>query len=213
MPKHLRPLPLLLGALTVIALVLAVSLLDSSSHGNPSHTAAGASSSFDGAALPGGIKAPPFTLTDQYGHRVSLASYRGRVVVMAFLYSTCGATCILIAQQIRGALDELGEAHAHQPAVLIVSADAVADTRANVVRFLSEVSLTGRVQYLTGTASQLRRIWHAYGVKPASAGRRVFGEYASVLLVDGQGSERVLFQSEQLTPESLSHDIRKLQTP
>jgi protein SCO1 len=211
MPRLLRPLPLLLGALTAIALVLAVTLLASSNDSNPAHTAtSGAPSSFDGAALPSDIKAPPFTLTSQSGERVSLADYRGRVVVIAFLYSTCGATCVVIAQQIRGALNELDEAHAKLPAVLIVSADAVADSRANVARFLAEVSLTGRAQYLTGTASQLRRIWRAYGVKPASVGRRVFAEYASVLLVDGHGAERVLFQSEQLTPESLSHDIRTL---
>jgi protein SCO1/2 len=208
MPKHLRPLPLLLGALTAIVLVLLVSLLSS---GNPAPTAtSGAQSSFDGAALPAGIKAPPFTLTNQSGKQVSLAGYRGRVVVIAFLYSTCGATCVVIAQQIRGALNELDEAHAKPPAVLIVSAAAKADSRANVARFLAEVSLTGRVQYLTGTVAQLRRIWRAYDVKPASVGRRVFAEYASVLLVDGQGAERVLFQSEQLTPESLSHDIRTL---
>ena len=35
------------------------------------------------------------------------ARYRGQVTILAFLYSTCGATCVLIAQQIRGALDEL----------------------------------------------------------------------------------------------------------
>ena len=63
-------------------------------------------SGFDGAALPA-IVAHDFTLTDQYGHLVSLSDYRGQVVVLAFLYSTCGPTCIVIAQQIRGALDEL----------------------------------------------------------------------------------------------------------
>ncbi len=73
---------------------------------------------------------------------MSLSSYRGQVVVLAFLYSTCGATCTLIAQQIRGALDELP-----QPVpVLIVSADPAADTPASVARFLARVSLTGRIQ-------------------------------------------------------------------
>ncbi len=54
-------------------------------------------------------------------------------------------------------------------------------------------------------------MWTAYSIKPASAGARVFDEYASVLLIDPSGSERVLFESEQLTPESLSHDIQLLE--
>jgi hypothetical protein len=48
-------------------------------------------------------------------------------------------------------------------------------------------------------------------VHPASAGAGAFAEYASVLLLDGNGAERVLFQSEQLTPEAIAHDVAKLQ--
>ena len=206
--RRLRRLRLALGATTALALVLAVILASSTGRGSSSNTApaTGPESSFDGAALPGDIGAPDFTLTNELGHSVSLADYRGQVVVLTFLYSTCGDTCTVIAQQIRGALNELP----HQVPVLIVSADPATDSRASVDRFLAQTSLSGRAQYLTGPLSQLRPIWRAYRIKPASAGARVFDEYASVMLLDRAGRERVLFQSEQMTPESLSHDIRRL---
>jgi protein SCO1/2 len=170
----------------------------------------GPETGFDGAAFPLGASSPGFTLSNQNGARVSLEQYRGRVVLLTFVYSTCGDTCIVIGQQIRGALDELESEHARLPAVLIVSADPAADTQAHVRRYLAEVSLSGRVQYLTGPLSQLRSIWRAYGVKPASVGAHEFDEYAPVLLLDPQGRKRVLFESEELTPEGLSHDVRKL---
>ena len=217
MPKALHPTRLALVAAAAIALALAaalaVALLGSGGGGSkPSGAASTAptESGFDGAALPAGVPAPSFTLSDQSGRGVSLGEYRGRVVVLTFLYSTCGATCVVIAQQIRGALNELQEQHARAPAVLIVSADPAADAPARVRRFLAEVSLTGRVQYLTGTHAQLQPVWRAYRVRPASDGRAAFDEYASVLLVDARGAERVLFQSEELTPEGISHDIVKL---
>ncbi len=47
-------------------------------------------------------------------------------------------------------------------------------------------------------------------MKPASVGAHEFDEYAPVLLLDPQGRKRVLFESEELTPEGLSHDVRKL---
>jgi protein SCO1/2 len=199
----------LVVVLAVIA-VLSVSGTHDSSSGASSQSATSAESQFQGAPFPGDIAAPDFKLSDQYGRHVSLSEYRGQVVVLTFLYSTCGDACVVIGQQIRGALDELEEENARLPAVLIVSADPAADTPAHVSRFLSEVSLTGRVQYLTGTPAQLRAVWRAYAIKPASDGPTVFDEYAPVLLIDPSGHKRVLFESEELTPEGISHDVGKL---
>ncbi len=180
------------------------------STGTDASASTSSSSGFDGAALPA-TTAHGFTLAEVTvnGRTVSLSQYRGRVVVLAFLYSTCGAPCIVIAQQIRGTVDELG---AHPAPVLIVSADPAADTPARVRSFLARVSLTGRAQWLTGSLAQLRAVWHAYGITPPSAGPAAFANSTSVFLLDTAGRERVLFQSEQLTPEGLAHDIRKLQS-
>jgi protein SCO1/2 len=165
-------------------------------------------SGFDGAALPAGVPAPAnFTLPDLTGGApVSLSSYRGRVTIVAFPYSRCGATCVVIAQQIRGALDELA-----QPVpVLLISADPSSDTPGRARSFLARASLSGRASYLSGTLAQLREVWRSFDVVPASAGHAAFDRSASVFVLDRSGHERVIFQLEQLTPEALSHDVRKL---
>jgi protein SCO1/2 len=208
----------LLAGTTVIVVAFAVTVILDRPAGHPSRTptsSAAASSTgsppgsgFDGAALPAGVHARNFTLTDQSGHPVSLQSYRGQAVIVAFLYSTCGSTCTLIAQQIRGALDELPR----PVPVLLLSVDPRADTPAHVSRFLAQVSLTGRVRYLTGPVSQLRPLWRAYGATPPSSQGHGFESSAAVLLIDRGGLERVLFGLEQLTPEALAHDIRGLES-
>jgi protein SCO1 len=181
------------------------------SSSTPAAAQTASASGFDGAALPTGASAPApanFTLRDLSGsdRPVSLSSYRGRVTIVAFPYSTCGATCVVIAQQIRGALDELA-----QPVpVLLISADPSADTPARARSFLAHASLSGRASYLSGARVQLRAVWRSFRVVPASAGRTAFDRSASVFLLDRSGHERVVFQLEQLTPEALSHDIRKL---
>ncbi len=204
------------GPGTIVALltagVLAAVILALALGGSGGRRAAVASSpslgaGFAGAALPPGQTVHDFTLADQRGRQVSLASLRGRVVVLTFLYSSCGAACVVIAQQIRGALDDL----ARPVPVLIVSADPAGDTRERIARFLREVSLSGRVSYLSGPLPRLRSLWSAYRVTPASAGRGAFDLHASVLLLDRTGAERVIFQQEQLTPESLAHDIGRLE--
>lgn len=217
------------SALLALVLVLAI-LLGGSSKGSSSDssraTISQPNTGFDGAALPAGSRAPAFTLPDQRGQSVSLSAYRGRVLVLVFLSSSC-RSCVLVAQQVRGALDELagpgstprGGSGSPVPAVrtLFVSTNPKADTHASVGRFLTETSLNGRVEYLTGDPAGLQPVWHAYGIAPASAGKAasqaptaVSEAPTSVLLIDRYGNERVEFGLEQLTPESLAHDIRLL---
>jgi protein SCO1/2 len=198
---------MLAGALALMIALTGCSSGSSSTSGSsatePRPTGA---SGFDGAALPSGVSAPTFSLRDQAGAPASLAAYRGRVVIVAFLYSSCGSACVVIAQQIRGALDELRKA----VPVLVITADPAADTSTSVKRFLQQVSLSGRVRWLSGSPAQLRPVWQAFRVLPASAGQAAFARTASVFLIDRRGMERVIFQLEQLTPEALSHDVRKL---
>jgi protein SCO1/2 len=196
---------------TIAAVLLAVlvpGLLTGCGGGSHAATLQGQPTTFDGAPLPSGVRAPGFMLSGPLGERVSLAGLRGSVVAIAFLDSRCAPGCVLMAQQIRGAIDEL----ARPPQVLLVTTAPRADTPTSVAAFLREVSLTGRVHYLTGPASALARVWHAYRVTLPSAGSRRFEAALSVLLIDRAGNERVLFGIEQITPEGLAHDIRVLQS-
>jgi protein SCO1/2 len=210
-----RILLLAVTAAIVLAFALAVILEEPAGRSTTGTSSAGAStaedtrssSGFDGAPLPTGVRSHDFTLTDQHSRRVSLGKYRGRVTILTFLSSVCRPTCPLIAQQIRGALDDLG----HGVPALVVSANPAADTPANVRRFLGEAMLIERVEYLTGTGTRLQPIWRAYGVVPALLGNASSPHSASVLLIDRRGFERVIFPVEQLTPEGLAHDIRKLE--
>lgn len=163
---------------------------------------------FDGATLPAGIDARGFALRDQHGRRVTLSDYRGQVLILTFLAATETGASPLVAQQIRGALDDLAQP---VPAIAISAAPAT-DTPARVRRLLAQASLSTRMQYLTGTEAQLRPLWRAYRVTPMSAGRARFDGAATVLLIDRRGRERVLFGAEQLTPEGLAHDVSRLET-
>jgi protein SCO1/2 len=201
--------PALVPALALLGIVaLVVALLGG---GHSGHGASGAGGSagteFDGAALPPGKAAPGFTLRDQSGRSVSLRSFRGRPLVLAFLYPSCGSSCVLIAEQIRGAINDLP-----QPVpVVIASADPRADSPAATRRFLAQVALAGHALYLTGPPASVDAVLRAYRVTPPSAGAARFGEDAEVRLLDATGDERVLFGIEQLSPEALSHDIRRLE--
>jgi protein SCO1/2 len=195
-------LMLLCVTAVVVATLGAVVLLGGS--GGSSGVATG-SSGFDGAVSD--VAAPDFTLTDQDGRAASLSAYHGQVVILTFLYSTCRDTCPLMADQIRGALDDVG----HPVPALAVSVDPVGDTPLNAKRFLFKASLTGRMRFLLGSRAQLAPVWKAYGIAPQTSGSRQSDHTAYVLLIDRRGRNRDGFPASELTPEGLAHDIRRLQ--
>jgi protein SCO1/2 len=163
---------------------------------------------FAGAELPPGIPARDFALNDQDGRLVSLSAYAGRVVILTFLYSTCQDTCPLIAQTIRGGLDQLGR----PVPVLAVSVDPTQDTRLNAQRFLVKESLVGRMRFLLGPRPQLAPIWQAFGIAPQTPGQASRSDHSvDTVLIDRSGRPRIGYQSDLLTPEALAHDVRVLE--
>src|SRR5256885_15115153 len=111
-------LGLLCGAVALaMAALIVVSLAAGKRGGDRSATAA--ASPFAGAAMPPGARAPDFALRDQDGRLVRMSDFRGKPVIVTFLYAECTGSCPAQAQQIKGALDDLG----HDLPALAISVD------------------------------------------------------------------------------------------
>jgi cytochrome oxidase Cu insertion factor (SCO1/SenC/PrrC family) len=119
----------------------------------------------DGNAAPLNFAAPAFTLTDQDGRQVSLASLRGKVVLLTFLDPVCTSDCPLIAQEFREADQVLG-ASSRQVELVAIVANPVYHSTAYTRAFDSQEGLS-RVPnwlYLTGSLGQLQQAWKQYGI-------------------------------------------------
>jgi cytochrome oxidase Cu insertion factor (SCO1/SenC/PrrC family) len=119
----------------------------------------------DGDAAALNFKAPAFTLTDQNGKQVSLASLHGKVVLLTFLDPVCTSDCPQIAQEFRGTDQVLGASARRVELVAIVANPlyrSIAYTRA----FDAQERLTGVPNwlYLTGTLAQLQQAWKNYAI-------------------------------------------------
>ena len=121
--------------------------------------------SIAGSAAPLNFPAKGFQLTDQHGQVVSLASLRGKVVLMTFLDPVCTTDCPLIAQEFRAAGQLLGAASSKVELVAIVANPVyhqVADTQAfDRQEHLDQVP---NWLYLTGSGPQLQQVWKDYAI-------------------------------------------------
>jgi protein SCO1 len=194
------------GLIALVGIIIAAQgISDSSpSSAKPSAVVDAPKSAFEGAPLPPGVRAPDFRLRDERGRRVTMREYRGRPVVVTFLYSHCHDTCPIQAQQIKGALDDLG----HDLPALAISVDPPGDTPKSVARFNSEQGVAGRIRWVLGRESQLRPLWEGYHTTSQSPQTE---HMARLVLVDKRGFQRVGYPSSQVTPERLAHDLRLLE--
>ncbi|WP_354697867.1 hypothetical protein DSM112329_03518 [Paraconexibacter sp. AEG42_29] len=163
-----------------------------------------------GSLAPPDIRRRDFTLPDENGRPFALASARGKVTVLTWMYSTCLDSCQATASTIKLALDDLGKTADDVP-VIAVSVDPVGDTRTNVRSFLLKQTLFGRMTYLRGTRAQLAPVWDAYKVQQQGPGTKLSDSHTvSVLLIGRDGKQRLSLPVDSITPEALAHDLRKL---
>jgi protein SCO1 len=108
-----------------------------------------------------------FHLRDQDGRPASLADERGKVVVMAFLYTSCRDVCpaggAIMADAVRRVGGDRAVAYA-------VSVDPVGDTPPRARVWLKGRGFTPQdARYILGTRAQLRPVWLHYGIAPIDA--------------------------------------------
>jgi cytochrome oxidase Cu insertion factor (SCO1/SenC/PrrC family) len=106
-----------------------------------------------------------FTLTSQAGRQVSLASLRGKVVLLTFLDPVCTSDCPIIAQEMRAADTLLGARAAGTELVAVVANPTYTSTEFTVAFDRQEgLDRVPNWLYLTGPAAALSTVWRDYGV-------------------------------------------------
>lgn len=198
-------------ALLVILVIALFSLHNSSDNDVGSVNGVGQTSNASGLQGTdlGSIVAPDFHLKDQLNRPVSLSQFKGKPVVLTFLYTHCPDVCPLIADQLHATALGLGK-DAGRVAFLAVSMDPKGDTQAAVLHFSKAHNMTDYWHYLIGTRDELAPVWSAYSVDAqAATAAGVVNHSTALYVIDKEGRERVLLDNN-FTPLQLEDDLRIL---
>jgi protein SCO1 len=200
-----------LMALAVLVVVAGgVGLLTSGgSSGAPAKTAAAKQAHFDAEGLLTPVRqAPSLSLRNYLGQPVNLASYRGKAVLVTFLYTNCPDICPLITSNLRVAQNVMGSKVASKVQIIAVSVDPKGDTPKAVGRFLARHEMTGRMQYLVGSAHELAAVWKAWGVgSERDAQQPQFVNHSGLIYgITGTG-QRLTIYAANFQPGDIAHDV------
>jgi len=153
--------------------------------------------------------APELSLDSSGGGKLSLADYRGKVILMGFGFTSCPEVCPTTLATLAQARKRLG-AQGEQVQVVYVTVDPERDTADRMRAYLGgfDSSFVGG----TGAPAQLATVFKNYGVmaerKPIGNSYTV-AHSSSVYLIDQKGLLRGMMPYGRL-PDDYVHDVRAL---
>jgi protein SCO1 len=138
--------------------------------------------------------APGFTLTDQHGHRMTLASLRGKVVVLQFMDPHCVDICPLVSQEFVDAYHDLGT----RASQVVFAAVNVNPYHTDVPAMAAYSRAHGLItipdwHFFTGPVPRLRSVWQGYHIVVNAPNPDADVQHTSALyIIDQHGRERYL---------------------
>ena len=203
----------LLSLLALVVIAGGIALLTvGGSAAQQSKRARARQANFDAAGvLSPAEPAPPLALRNYLGQPINIDSYRGKAVLVTFLYTHCPDVCPLIASNLRVAQHLMGPAVASKVQIITVSVDPRGDTPKAVAEFLARHEMTGRMQYLIGSTSQLTRVWQAWGVgSERDAQQPEFVNHSGLIYGITASGKRETVYAASFQPAEIAHDVALL---
>lgn len=176
-----RRVPLGGGATFIVVAVGGYALLAGSSSSSPTRWS---NPVLDpGSAL--SRAAPAFTLTNQFGQQVSLSSFRGKVVILAFTDSECTSMCPMSTSAMLDAKAMLGDA-GKDVQLLGVDANPRATAIDDVLSYSQVHGMLHAWDFLTGDLPVLRQTWKDYSIQ-ATISLSSVDHTPAIFVIDPQG--------------------------
>jgi len=171
-------------------------------------------SATDDAALKAGVFSPPrqapdFSLSGSNGSELKLTSYRGKVVVLAFGFTSCPDVCPITLATLAQARKKLG-AEGSELQVVYITVDPERDDTERMRMYLASFDPT----FIggTGTAERLDAVRKEYGIVATRHPFHTSYLYAHssfTYLIDREGKLRALMPYGH-SADDYVHDLRIL---
>jgi protein SCO1/2 len=210
MKKHPVDLRVPLALLALVLLGGVIALITVGSSASPKkHATTTQGGGFEASGLLTPVTAaPPLALRNYLGQPVDIQSYKGKVLLVTFIYTHCPDVCPLITSNLRVAQNLMPAAVRSRVAVVAVSVDPKGDTPKAIAAFLARHQMTGRMQYLVGSTHELGAVWKAWGVgSERDAAKPEFINHSGLVYGVTASGKRLAIYASNFQPAEIAHDV------
>ena len=161
-----------------------------------------------------GKRAPNFVLIDQDDHRVQVNQFRGKLVLLNFIYTHCTDVCPLTTAALARVQRELVHRGwwATDVVFLTITTDPLRDTpgvlRAYATRYKADVR---GWHFLTGGPGATQTVYKEYGISIQARGGNLQDHTSPTFVIDRDGIVLGAYGTNP-DPDAVVHDLAQLLT-
>jgi len=187
----------------VVGIVSLAALLTLSACGD--HDAKG-----DYPAANGNNCLPDVSLLDQHGSAVSLASLKGKPVLIDFIYTSCTATCPMLTAKMAAIAHELGPALGADVRIVSITLDPEHDSPAQLEEYAKDHGAPGTGWiFLTGPPTQIDKVLALFNLRRTRESDGSITHSVAAFLLGPDGHQLRQYNALDVSPEAVVADVAR----
>ena len=155
---------------------------------------------------------PDVSLIDQHGQAISLASLKGKPVLIDFIYTSCASTCPVLTSKIAAVARELGPA-LNAVTIVSITLDPEHDGPAQLAAYAkSQGADSNSWRFLTGKPADIDQVLAAFKLRRMRESDGSIMHSVSAFLLGPDGHQIRQYNALDVSAKAVAADIDRLAT-
>ncbi|MDO8432011.1 MAG: SCO family protein [Candidatus Binatus sp.] len=151
---------------------------------------------------------PAISLTDQHGNSVSLASLKGKPVLVDFIYTSCASTCPRLTAKMVEVARELGPELGEKATIISITLDPEHDSPAELAKYAKVQGADERGWlFLTGPPAQIDQVLALYKLRRDRESDGSVTHSVSAFLLGPDGRQMRQYNALDVSAKSVAADV------
>ena len=151
---------------------------------------------------------PNVSLIDQHGSTFSLASLRGKPVLVDFIYTSCASTCPMLTAKIAAIAHQLGPALGADVTIVSISLDPEHDSPAELAKYAKSHDADGPGWiFLTGPPSQIDQVLALFKLRRTRESDGSITHSIEAFLLGPDGHQLRQYNALEVNPKAVAGDV------
>jgi len=156
---------------------------------------------------------PDVSLIDQHGQAISLASLKGKPVLIDFIYTSCASTCPVLTSKIAAVARELGPALGANVTIVSITLDPEHDGPEQLAAYAkSQAVESNSWLFLTGKPADIDQVLAAFKLRRMRESDGSIMHSVSAFLLGPDGHQIRQYNALDVSAKTVAADIDRLAT-